>query len=46
MARLALKFLSAPVSSVASECEFKITRNLTNQNRNRLRPQNVQRLLF
>jgi len=46
MARLALKFLSAPLSSVASEREFKIARDLTNGNRNRLRSRNVQRLLF
>jgi len=41
-----LKFLSAPISSVASEREFKIARNLTNGNRNRLRQRTVQRLLF
>ena len=40
------KFLSAPISSVASEREFKIAHDLTNGNRNRLRLRNVQRLLF
>ena len=41
-----LIFLLSAVSSVSSEREFKVTRNITNGNRVRLRPQNVQKLLF
>jgi len=43
---IALKHLSAPVSSVASEREFKVTRDLTNGSRTRLKPDNVEELLF
>ena len=41
-----LIFLLSPVSSVSSEREFKVARDIANVNRVRLRPQNVQKLLF
>ena len=46
LANLAIRYLSPPVSSVSSEREFKVTRDIANGNRVRLRPQNVQKFLF
>jgi len=46
IATIALKYLSAPVSSVASEREFKVARDLANGSRTRLKPDNVEKLLF
>ena len=46
LAELALQYLSAPISSVASEREFKVVRDLANGNRTRLKSANVQKLLF
>ena len=41
-----LIFLLSLVSSVSSKREFKVARDIANENRARLRPQNVQKLLF
>ena len=46
LAELALQYLSAPISSVASEREFKVVRDLANGNRTRLKSANVQKLLL
>ena len=43
---LANRYLTPPISSVASEHEFKVARDFANENRVRLRPQNVQNQLF
>uniref|UniRef100_A0A915KGE7 HAT C-terminal dimerisation domain-containing protein n=1 Tax=Romanomermis culicivorax TaxID=13658 RepID=A0A915KGE7_ROMCU len=43
---IARKFLAAPLSSVASEREFKGARNLANGIRTGLLPKNLQKLLF
>ena len=41
LAEIALQYLSASISSVASEREFKVARDLANGNRTRLKPANV-----
>jgi len=46
MFKIAMKYLSAPISSVESERHFKSAKNLTGGNRTRLLPENVHRLLF
>jgi len=46
IATITLKYLSAPVSSVASEREFKVAIDLANGSRTRLKPDNVEKLLF
>jgi len=46
IATIALKYLSAPVSSVASEWEFKVARDLANGSRTQLKPDNKEKLLF
>ena len=46
LANLAIRYLSPPASSVSSERKFKVARDIANGNRVRLRPQNVQKLLF
>jgi len=46
IATIAVKYLSAPVSSVASEWEFKVARDLANGSRTRLKPDNAEKLLF
>ena len=45
IATMALKYLSAPVSSVASEREFKVAREAGNGSGPRLKP-DVEKLLF
>ena len=45
LAALARKYLSAPMASIASEREFKIAKQVTN-NRGTLKPSNVEVLLF
>lgn len=44
--KLAMRYLSAPISSVASEREFKSARDIANGDRVRLLPKNVEKLLF
>ena len=46
LATLANRYLTTPISSVASEREFKVARDIGNGNRVRFRPQNMQKLLF
>ena len=46
LATLVNRYLTSPISSVASEREFKVARDIANGNRVQLRPQNVQKLLF
>ena len=46
LATIANRYLTPPISSVASEREFKVGRDIANGNTVRLRPQNVQKLLF
>ena len=46
LATLSNRYLTSPISFVASECEFKVSRDIANGNRMQLRPQNVQKLLF
>ena len=43
---LANRYLTPPISSVASEREFKVARDIANGNTVRLRPQNVQKLVI
>lgn len=44
--KVALQYLSAPISSVASEREFKSARNISHGPRSHLLPENLRRLLF
>ena len=45
LATLANRYLTPPISFVASEREFKVARDIANENRVRFRPQNVQKLV-
>lgn len=46
LARIAKKYLSAPMSTVASEREFKVASNITSDDRIKILPQNAERMLF
>ena len=46
LAKLAYKYLCAPIGSCASEREFKIAKNMSSDERVRLLPENIERLLF
>ena len=46
LAKLAYKFLCPPIGLCASEREFKIAKNISSDERVRLLPENIERLLF
>lgn len=46
VARLAKRYLSSPIGSVASEREFKTASSIANAERIRLLPENIEKLLF
>ena len=46
LTQLASKYLCAPIGSCASEREFKVAKNVSSDERVRLLPQNIERLLF
>ena len=46
LTQLAKKYLCAPIGSCASEREFKVAKNVSSNERIRLLPQNIERLLF
>ena len=46
LAKLAYKYMCTPIGSCASEREFKIAKSISSDERVRLLPENIERLLF
>ena len=46
LTQLAKRYLCAPIGLCASEREFKVAKNVSSNERIRLLPQNIERLLF